>query len=457
MAEVRRTAETNGPSIAMPPQVLVIGKHTPHGVLSSCPAHCRSYSFRSVQWAQDVSPAMAPSDVVVLDTVGLPGAAEQMLSWWQGNVASVPTLAVLDRGACNDLVAQAVRVVDDFMLSPIELVEVQHRLDRLLGGITRLDQPADTSGCGLVGASPSFTEVTSRLTRVARANVPVLLTGETGTGKEVCARALHHLGRRRNFPFIAVDCGALPEHLFENEMFGHARGAYTDAHRDQRGLVALAAGGTLFLDEVDALSLPSQSKLLRFLEERSYRPLGSERFFAADVNVVAATNRDLDVAVREGRFRADLYFRLNVLALHLPPLRERPGDITLLAEHFLRTQAGGGGTRLTPAALAKLARHRWPGNVRELCNVVRRALVEAEGPMILPNHIALGPHDEGPDVPESFLVARAAAVADFERRYVEELLRRNHGNVSAAAREARKDRRVFGRLVKKHGIDRVAF
>src|SRR5207247_1989977 len=158
---------------------------------------------------------------------------------------------------------------------------------------------------------------------------------ETGTGKELCARAIHHLSSRRSFPFIPVDCAALPDHLFENEFFGHARGAFTDAHAEQKGLVAMAEGGTLFLDEIDALALTAQAKLLRFLEERAFKPLGADRFVKADVHVLAATNRSLEALIRNGQFRSDLYFRLNVLSLHLTPLRDRRGDIALLARHFV--------------------------------------------------------------------------------------------------------------------------
>jgi len=200
----------------------------------------------------------------------------------------------------------------------------------------------------------------------------VLIVGETGSGKELFARAIHSLGPRRNFPFVPVDCAAIPELLFESELFGHLRGAFTDASHDRKGLAAVAEGGTLFLDEIDALSLRSQAKLLRFLEERSYRPLGSERLIGLNVNVVAATNSDLQELVHSGKFRADLFFRLNVLRLRLVPLRERRDDIPLLASHFIRQislENEIGPRILTPAAIWKLTVYDWPGNVRELYNV----------------------------------------------------------------------------------------
>jgi len=304
----------------------------------------------------------------------------------------------------------------------------------------------------LVGDDPAFTRVVGQLPSIARGGAPALITGETGTGKELCARAIHFLGKRRHFPFIAVDCAAIPDNLFENEFFGHARGAFTDAHGDQKGFVGMAEGGTLLLDEVDSLSLAAQAKLLRFLQERTFKPLGSDKFVRADVNVIAASNRNLEVSVREKQFRSDLYFRLNVFPLHLPPLRERRQDIPLLAHHFLERLCKPGAssrTAFSQSAIRKLAQYDWPGNVRELLNVVQRAAAFCEDSTILPSHVA---------VPERSLSAPCAGVnfrqarAAFERTYLEELLRKHDGNITRAAAEADKERRDFGRLVKKHNI-----
>ena len=311
----------------------------------------------------------------------------------------------------------------------------------------------------LVGDDPAFLRVIAQLPRIALRDMPTLVVGETGTGKELCARAVHHLGKRRDRPFVAVDCGAVPDHLFENELFGHARGAFTDAHRDQRGLVAMAEGGTLFLDEVDALSMATQVKLLRFLQERVYRPLGADRLARADVNVIAATNGDLEACVREKRFRADLYFRLNVLRLHLPPLRQRQRDIPLLARMFLEDAQRPdlrGPRSFSAGALRALCRHAWPGNVRELQNVVRRAVVASGSPQILVGDLWPPSAPEAASGPAGFREARRTALEGFERRYVEDLLRRHDGNVTRAAREAAKDRRAFGRLIKKYAIEKRA-
>jgi len=292
----------------------------------------------------------------------------------------------------------------------------------------------------------------------------VLITGETGTGKEMCARAIHHLSSRRDLPFIAVDCAALPEHLFESEMFGHVRGAFTDAHRDQEGLVALAGDGTLFLDEIDSLPITAQSKLLRLLQEHSYRPVGSTRFISTGARIVATCNQDLERLVQEKKFRSDLFFRLNVLRLQLVPLRQRRSDVALLSRHFLKTLAVEHGTarkNFAPALIQMLMDYDWPGNVRELYNVLQRAVLLCPSTNITLEQITyvpIGKMAASVQLPQSessnFREARARAVMAFERSYIEETLRHSGGNVTRAARLAGKDRRVFGRLMKRHHITR---
>jgi DNA-binding NtrC family response regulator len=313
----------------------------------------------------------------------------------------------------------------------------------------------------LVGQDSAFVATLEAVPLLAASAAPVLLSGETGTGKELCARAIHHLSAREGFPFIPVECGALPDHLAENEIFGHVRGAFTDAHADQKGLAAMAEGGTLFLDEVDALSLAAQAKLLRFLEDGAYRALGADRFTRANVRLIAATNRDLESCIREKQFRPDLYFRLNVLQLRLPPLRDRRGDISLLARHFLQSCCATTDARrksFSPATLRMLEIYNWPGNVRELYNVVQRAVVFCPGTQILPNHISLPvPLQASSDAVSNFRHARRQAIESFERHYVREMLHKHRGNVTRAALEAGKDRRAFGRLVKKYSVDRNAF
>jgi DNA-binding NtrC family response regulator len=380
---------------------------------------------------------------------------------------TIPTLAILPPDSDEQLLRLVSDLASDFAIWPTRREEIQQRAKRLLGyggseaDIVR-DRLLEQMRLGqLVGKDPGFIKLLERIPLIARSNSPVLITGETGTGKELSARAIHHLGRRRDFPFIAVDCAAFPDQLFENELFGHARGAFTDAHRDQRGLIAMAEGGTLFLDEIDSLSPSSQAKLLRFLQERTYRPLGADKFVRADLNVVAATNRDLDKMVRDNQFRSDLFFRLNVLRLHMMPLRDRRGDIVLLAKHFLEllaTEQGVPRKTLASSAVAQLLQSDWPGNVRELYNLMQRAIVFARGPQIMPADI-LPPSTDSSTVEaiqpaNGFRQARAQAIEAFERRYLIDALKQHNGNITQSARYALQDRRAFGRLVKRHGIDR---
>jgi DNA-binding NtrC family response regulator len=308
----------------------------------------------------------------------------------------------------------------------------------------------------VVGKDPIFLRMLSEAASFAAGEAPVLLTGETGTGKELCARVIHLMSKRHDGPFIPVECGALPEHLFENELFGHARGAFTDAHTDQNGLVALAQGGTLFLDEVDGFSLGIQGKVLRLLQEKTYRSLGSDHFRRTNVRIIAATNANLERLVREKQFREDLFYRLNVLRVHLPPLRERRGDIALLARHFVEEICAAGGMAkkvFSPASIRKLEEQDWPGNVRELYNTVQRAAFAAPGTQIASAHINFSRFQSTFEVQaEDFRSAKTVAIEKFERGYVERLLEKYAGNVTHAAREAGKDRRAFGRLVKKYGL-----
>lgn len=326
----------------------------------------------------------------------------------------------------------------------------------------------------MVGKAPSFLSVIQKIRRYALINAPTLITGDTGTGKELAARAIHYSGLHRNGPFQALNCGAIPDHLVENELFGHAKGAFTDARTAQQGLVELAAGGTLFLDEVDTLSPKAQATLLRFLQDGTYRELGSGREKQVDIRIISATNQNLNELALQGSFRQDLIYRLNALALSLPSLKHRKQDIALLARHFLHaceTNFNLGSKVFHPAALEKMLRHNWPGNVRELENYVQRAYLSTDSPLI-----TMGPVDEDDhatttiagssvdciDNPLDFNFgelgfnrAKQLAVEKFEAEYVSKLLAQTQGNVSEAARIAGKERRCFGRLVKKYQIDRT--
>jgi len=321
----------------------------------------------------------------------------------------------------------------------------------------------------LLGRSPIFTAAVGLVRRLAPCDAPVLIRGETGTGKELAARAIHYWSHRRGGPFIPVNCGALPDTLVESELFGHARGAFTDAREAHEGLVAQARGGTLFLDELEALSPRGQVALLRFLEDQEYRPVGGALIRAANVRVVAATNAELGQMSERGEYRQDLLFRLNVLVVDLPPLRARDDDVVLLAEAFLRRfsrRYSRPVVRFSVDALARLRNHDWPGNVRELENLVHRELLLADGtelrlaslppvPGAVRGHAS--PPAQGTLTQRSFREAKARAVAEFERAYIAELLNRANGNVSLAARLAGKERSRLGKLLRKHGWSGASF
>ncbi len=305
-----------------------------------------------------------------------------------------------------------------------------------------------------VGESPVFLEAIRNIPAMAACDASVLITGETGTGKEICARAIHYLSRRSEKPFLPINCGAIPVELVENELFGHEPGAFTGATASAFGVVREANGGTLFLDEVDSLPPAAQVKLLRLLQEKEFRPLGSNKIWRADIRVVAASNADLTEQLHAGRVRRDLYYRLNVLSLHLPPLRDRKEDIPALARHFQTKYAASFAKdpkTFTPAALQKLVLYSWPGNVRELENVVERAVALAELATIQAEDIHL-PGTPGPGEAESFQAAKARVVADFEKDYIQQLLLVNEGNITQAAKAAQKNRRAFWQLMRKHRI-----
>jgi DNA-binding NtrC family response regulator len=308
----------------------------------------------------------------------------------------------------------------------------------------------------MIGQSKAFRTVQAIIEKLAAFDAPVLIEGETGTGKELAARAIHYRGVRRNSPFVPVNCGALPDSLIENELFGHHRGAFTDARDDQPGLVALARAGTLFLDEIDALSPKGQVTLLRFLQDQQFRPLGGRAEQQADVRVIAASNRDLERQTRLGEFRLDLYYRLKLMHLHLPPLRERRGDIVLLAEHFIKiasTRFGKPELPLDEPTIARLEGYHWPGNIRELENLIHREFLLSEGAQVSITSLPELPRQsESDDAGLNYRCAKSKMIIEFEREFLGRLLEQAKGNVSAAARISGTERRHLGRLLKKHGI-----
>jgi DNA-binding NtrC family response regulator len=318
-------------------------------------------------------------------------------------------------------------------------------------------------------------ELYSVIERIAPTLTTVVIEGETGTGKEVVAQTIHKLSSRAEGPMMVFDCGAVPENLIESELFGHEKGSFTGAIMTRQGLFEMASGGTLFLDELGELPLDLQPKLLRALESREIRRVGSNKPIRVDVRIVAATNRNLEEEVRAGRFRQDLFYRLSVVRLFLPSLRERAEDIPLLVKHFLgehgynkKPDGGQKVTGVARAAMDLMCAYRWPGNVRELVNTVERAVSFCDGEMIEPGDLpdalrgdaptatrSAGsvpiPAGAGPD--STFKDAKEKWVSSFERDYILTLLKKNKGNISHAAREADIDRKYFRKLMKKYGIE----
>jgi two-component system NtrC family response regulator len=348
----------------------------------------------------------------------------------------------------------------DWYAKPIQLEELRLILRRAVH-VRRIEQasaPDTVSGRKryhrLVGASESIRKVFALIQRVGPTDASVLVIGENGTGKELIAHAIHDASRRRTGPFVPINCSAIPETLLESELFGHERGAFTDAHRAREGKFEVAAGGTVFLDEIGDLPSHLQVKLLRFLQDHKVERVGGRDARVVDVRVVAATNRDLKAALASGRFREDLYYRLGVVTILAPPLREREDDIRLLAEYFLEFYARHYKRRIkgfTQSALRAILAHPWPGNVRELENRIQRAVILAQDAYARPEDLELGVARETP--PRSLLEAREEA----ERQLIVEALTRNAGNITRAARDIEVSRPTFHDLLRKHGIDAAPF
>ncbi|HKA88389.1 MAG TPA: sigma 54-interacting transcriptional regulator [Haliangiales bacterium] len=368
-------------------------------------------------------------------------------------VAGPDGVRVRDLDSRNGTFVEGVRV-RDALVEPGRLL----RLGRLALRLEVAAKPSSvkvsdkTRFGALVGASPAMRAVFAVLERAADSEATVLLEGETGTGKGAAAEALHSASARRDRPFLVVDCGAVPGTLLDSELFGHEKGAFTGADTRRIGAFEEASGGTIFLDEIGELPGDMQPKLLRALENREIRRLGQNVFRPVDVRVIAATNRDLRGAVNEGKFRADLYYRLAVVRVTLPPLRDHLADIPLVVEQLLSGLAPAPAQQaplLDAAFLASLQAHPWPGNIRELRNYLERCLILDAAP---PVGEGSGPGDAEPDDTLTFPEARRRALDAFERRYLEALLRRHDGKVAAAARAAGIARVYFYRLLAKHGI-----
>jgi two-component system response regulator GlrR len=308
-----------------------------------------------------------------------------------------------------------------------------------------------------IGVSPAASAIKNKLIQIAPHNVTVLLQGETGTGKELCAKLIHYLSSRSQGPFVPVNCGAVPVELFENEFFGHKKGAYTHADTSENGLVYSADNGTLFLDEIEALPVTAQVKLLRFIEEKTYRPLGQSSTLSADVRLIAATNKNLNELVKAGKFREDLYYRLSGICLSIPPLREKREDIPLLVEHFVKRFSALYSKNILgvkPEAMMHLILYHWQGNVREMENVIQQAIILNNGNWIEVENLDFSIYQKSRRHPGgSFQKVKSDYIESFERSYLVSALKVFNGNISRAAKFAGKDRREFYKLIKKYRLD----
>ena len=372
-----------------------------------------------------------------------------------------PVVMMTSSPSVEDAVRFLKRGADDYVVKPIEQEVFSHRMRllfdkvRLQREVQQLKRGLANEGTPIIGTTAVLQNLVRRLPMTAQTDATVLLMGESGTGKEVFARRIHELSKRSQRRFVAVNCGALSDTLLESELFGYKRGAFTDAVIDTAGLVVEADGGTLFLDEIAEVSPAVQVKLLRFLQHKEYKPLGSPRTEKADVRIVAATNRELKQMVQQGLFREDLYYRLNIIPITIPPLRDRKADIPLLAAYFLSTfrrQYDRKATGFSAEALARLMAHDWPGNVRELENRVQQLVVLSNDEVLRDLDVDGGEHPIPITSEGNFRDEKKRVVAEFEREYVRRALERADDNVSEAARLAGLDRKSFWNLARRNGL-----
>jgi DNA-binding NtrC family response regulator len=405
---------------------------------------------------------------VVLSDIKMPGkSGVEMVGDLRRLRPETPVVLMTAFGSIDSAVEAMRAGAFDYITKPFEPDVVQLTVDRALERRAleeenrRLRRAVDRTGSlgELIGASPAMRDIVALIRKVAHSKSSVLITGESGTGKEVVARTIHFHGPRGQKSFIPINCTAIPEGLLESELFGHVRGAFTGAHTTKRGLFEKANGGTLFLDEIGDMGPGLQGKLLRVLQDREIRPVGGTQSVKVDVRIIAATNKDLVKEMEEGRFREDLYYRLNVIPIEIPPLRERPEDIPALAESFVRKHCEGGRRYLGAAALDRLMMLPWKGNARELENVIERALALSEHEEIVPEDLPIGsPDGQGAGAPtEAFLrgcAQRKLTLREVEELYIEEILSATGGNKVHAARVLGIDRKTLYRRAERSARQR---
>jgi len=411
-----------------------------------------------------------PIDLVVTD-LRMPGmSGMDLLLAIKGERPELPVLVMTGGGSVDSAVECMKRGAADYLNKPFAGDELKLRVEQALKntGLLRENRVLKEGlrtlygFQRLVGKSAAMEAIYRTVEKAAFSDSTVLISGESGTGKELAARAIHFSGPRKDAPFVSVDCGAIAENLLESELFGHVKGAYTGAHAARPGLFAAADTGTIFLDEIGNMPAPMQMKILRVLQEREVKPVGSEKSMPVDIRVIAASHEDLEALVAQNRFRQDLFYRLNVIQIALPPLRERTGDLALLCEHLLKKYAGGKKLSISPEAMASLERHPWPGNVRELENVIERAVAVMDGEVLgladLPAGFqrAAERTEAGAlnnrDLKKAKKEARRRAVEEIEKAFVEDALSRHQGNVTRATEEVGMDRANFHALMRKYKL-----
>lgn len=426
-----------------------------------------------VKSGRDVIPAISKHhpDVIIMD-VRMPGMGglDVLDQMKRLNIVDVPVLTMTAYGTSNIAIEAIQRGAYDYVTKPFELddllITVRRTLDHrdLARRARAVDETIRDPLDNIIGNTTPMQQVYKTIGRVARTDATVLVTGESGTGKELVAGALHANSHRRTGPYIKVPCASLTETLLESELFGHEAGSFTSAVKTRKGRFEMADKGTIFLDEIGEMSLNTQKKLLRVLQEREFERVGSNTPIKVDTRIIAATNRDLADEVAEGRFREDLYYRLNVIALELPPLRERMDDVPLLTEHFLqkyRSDSPDNNPRISEEALDYLMTYQWPGNVRELENTVHRAIIQARGSVITPQYIqfigAPGKRDGELDEDIASKLAGGATLRDLvastERRAIEEALRKAGGNRSQAAKDLGINRGLLYAKIREYNLN----
>ncbi|NMO21839.1 sigma-54-dependent Fis family transcriptional regulator [Pyxidicoccus fallax] len=448
----------------MPGRVLVVEDEREMRVMLEKGLTRRGFTPVALPSAAEALTRLADEDFdVVLTDLRMPGMdglalCERIVL----NRPDIPVVVVTAFGSLETAVAAIRAGAYDFVTKPIDVDAlvlvleraVQHRA--LHNEVRRLRQELGRRDVGdaVVGDSPAMKQAYALIDRVADLDSTVLITGESGTGKEVAARAVHARGRRKDGPFVAINCAAMPEALLESELFGHAKGAFTDAKAARTGLFVQANGGTLFLDEVGELPMTLQPKLLRALQERTVRPVGGDTEVPFDARIVAATNRDLELAVEEGRFREDLYYRLNVIGIELPPLRARGNDVLALSQRFIEQYAARTGKRvvgLSPAAAQRLLAYGWPGNVRELQNSIERAVALTSFEQLTVDDFPerVRNYSQPKAVPENTDPSELVTLEEVERRYIHRVLEAVGGSRTLAARVLGVDRKTLYRKLER--------